>query len=227
MPGNFHFFTQQILDDEAGFDAHETKHAILSLRYKKGDQISFTNGLGFLYRGEIRAIEKDNFRVSILEQQEQPRESELTMICGMIKSGDRMEWLVEKCTEFGVKAVFFVKCANSERGTVNTEKLKKTAIAALKQSHGVWLPEIAEISWANVLKQDGNKFIAAISGGKSLQGAWTGKDVFLVGPEGDFNQSEMEEAVKAGYQKISLGERILRTETAVLAIAANFAVRIL
>jgi len=147
------------------------------------------------------------------------------MVCGIIKSGDRLEWMVEKCTELGVSGIYLVPTTNSERVKINLDRMQRTAIAALKQSHGAWLPEIRQISWKEVLDLKGEKWIAAIAENAQPISNLTAPEVCLIGPEGDFTQTEIQEAIHAGYKPVTLGKTVLRTETAVIALAASIQLR--
>lgn len=224
MPGHFTFFTEQIEDGIAYFAESEYRHAIVSLRYQLHDKIQFSDGKGRHYFGEITALNKNTFSAKIEHANAVERTSNYSLAVGIMKSSDRMEWMVEKCTELGAANIYFVKTTNSERSRLNTEKLKKTAIAALKQSHGSWLPLVAEVTWAQVLSnQSQGKYIAAIDAALALElknVSLKPESIFLIGPEGDFTGKELQEAIHSGYQPIGLGSHILRTETAaIIAIA--------
>ncbi|MCC7298366.1 MAG: 16S rRNA (uracil(1498)-N(3))-methyltransferase [Bacteroidia bacterium] len=227
MPGHFTFYTTNIHSDIAHFDEAEYRHAIISLRYKLGDEISFTDGNYCSYSGKIIAIDKKLFSAEILHSTKSPETAGIAIICGIIKSTDRMEWMVEKCTEMGVKKILFVGTNKSDRTKINKEKLIRTAIAALKQCHGNYLPQIEEIKWEVALQLKAEtKYIAAIENEHSillsqLPQPTNSDHIFLVGPEGDFSENELLDAKQNGFVPLNLGKRILRTETAVIAIAAN------
>ncbi len=131
-----------------------------------------------------------------------------------------MEWLVEKATEIGINEISFMVCANSERKHINLERLQKKAISALKQSRQAWLPKLNEIQrFSEVIHFDGHKYIAHLSD-SSIPFP---KDIplnvsyqVMIGPEGDFTKSEIDTAMSNGYQMVTLGNTILRTETAAL-----------
>lgn len=227
MPGHFTFFTQQIAEGIARFDESEYRHAIVSLRYQLGDAMQFTDGKGNQYAGTISQIDKKgNFTCSIDNCVFVPQKMGISVAVGIIKSTDRMEWMVEKCTELGVGQMLLVKTATSERSKLNLEKLRKTAIAALKQSHNCWLPNIVEATWQELMQlKSAPKFIAAIGDYPtakleelSLQNAPDA--LFLVGPEGDFTAKEVTEAMEAGFKPLDMGKSILRTETAAITLAA-------
>lgn len=227
MPGHFTFFTEHIEADRAVFDASEHRHAIIALRYKVGDAIDFTNGKGLVCKGFIDEVRKDSFSATVASQHQVEQKPGLRIACGIIKSSDRMEWMVEKCTECGVKTIYFVATQASERTRLNLDRLKKTGIAALKQSHGAWLPQLEEISWKSLLSmQTPEKYIAALGETPgihlhNLKPISTTDRMVLIGPEGDFTAEEVQQAQAAGYSLLSLGALVLRTETAAMVIAAQ------
>lgn len=222
MPGHFCFYTENISDTVAWFNEQETKHAIQVLRFNLGDSIEFTDGNGFLYTGKILSIEKNRFSAEIT-QKNQRSPLEITICVGKLKSSDRMEWLVEKCTEIGIQKLAILQTKNVERSFINIEKLKKTAIAALKQSHGSNLPDIVELNFSESLLLPGEKYIAACKDSESqiIPEKFKRNSVIYIGPEGDFTEQEIEMAISQGAQLISLGKTVLRTETAALVCAAK------
>jgi 16S rRNA (uracil1498-N3)-methyltransferase len=223
MPGHFTFYTTEISNGIARFDEGETGHAIRSLRYKEGDEICFTDGRGKQYQGNITQIGKKDFHVKVISISDGEPFPKLTIYCGILKSTDRMEWMVEKCTELGISALYFLKTQNSERPVIKTEKLLKTAVAALKQSHRSWLPKIGLCNWDELISsRHESKFIAMIpENGKKNEQTVSESDVaVLIGPEGDFTEAEVSTALSAGFKPLALGSGILRTETAAVTAAA-------
>lgn len=225
MPGKFTFYCAEVENNLARFDENEAGHAIRSLRYKQGDQIEFTDGKGHLYLGNIAGVEKKGFTAEITWQSDLQASPGIHVYVGMLKSGDRMEWIVEKCTELGVAGIWFTKTANSERSHVNAARLSKTALAAMKQSHRAWLPATGFIAWPDILKNaPGNRFVAHISG-KSFSMIQPKMPVsLLIGPEGDFTETEIRDALTAGFNPFQLGSAVLRAETATIAAVSCFSV---
>ena len=145
---------------------------------------------------------------------------------------DRMEWLVEKCVEMGVDRIIPLRCHNSERTVLKTERLRKIMVSAMKQSLKATLPRLDELTPVEqVLAEpfDGLRCIAycdeqlPCEERKTLVGSYEpGKDVMvLIGPEGDFSPEEVVAAREAGFVPVTLGESRLRTETAgMMAVAA-------
>lgn len=224
MPGHFTFFTQHIEGDIAFFDESETRHMVQVLRYNEGDTIVFTDGLGTEYKGIIDRISKKTVSVNI-NQREFKVAPGFVLLIGILKSTDRMEWLIEKCVEIGLKKLVLLLCHHSERSKVSLEKFMKTALAALKQSHGVWLPEMEIMTFEDaVLKYGEGSFIAHCGKGEKVSVLTLPNNAAVyIGPEGDFSTIEMNLAMSKGLINLDLGERVLRAETAAIAacVAAN------
>lgn len=130
-----------------------------------------------------------------------------------------MEWFVEKVTEIGIEEISFIQCENSERMVINMERITKKAISAVKQAGQVRLPTIHPISnIETIIAQPADqKFIAHVdqNNPKHLkEAALQSNYLVLIGPEGDFTQQEIDKATEKGFEKVSLGPSILRTETA-------------
>ena len=222
MPGHFTFYSDKIENNFAYFSEQETKHAILVLRFQLGDSIEFTTGNGIYYKGKIVEIQKKSFIAEVDSFKEIPQKN-FVLAVGILKSSDRMEWLVEKCGELGVKQLIFLKSQNGERSKINLEKLKKTAVAAMKQSHSAWLMDIQEMNFENAIKTNlENKYIAYCNSDiiQSLPLKFGVNSIVFIGPEGDFTLGEIDFAKSQGFQVIGLGSQILRTETAAIVCAS-------
>ncbi|OEK04448.1 16S rRNA (uracil(1498)-N(3))-methyltransferase [Roseivirga misakiensis] len=219
------FFQPDITQGVNQLDTEESRHAIKVLRLKIGDQINIIDGKGTFYKA---VISNDNFRkceFKITSQEQTPPTNGYKHIAiAPTKNIDRTEWFVEKAVEIGIDRISFVLCKNSERKVLKTDRLMKKAISAMKQSIKATLPVIDEIEPFQkfVTKpHDGAKFIAFVDfeNPTALKDLVTGTDLVLVGPEGDFNSEEVDFALKNGFQKVSLGQSRLRTETAGIATA--------
>lgn len=139
-----------------------------------------------------------------------------------------MEWMVEKCTEMGIDAIIPLRCRYSERKELKTERLNKILVSAMKQSLKCTLPSLSEMTpIAEVIAMpfEGKKYIAYCD--PSIPRRLFAKEyvasepaLIMIGPEGDFSQDEIEAALKAGFEPISLGDSRLRTETAAVMACA-------
>lgn len=200
----------------------ESRHAVKVLRLVKGDKIELTDGKGNLYTARLSKPDPKGCEFQITSTIPIPRRSfSIHLAIAPTKNSDRMEWMVEKCVEIGVEKISFVLCKTSERKFLNLERVEKIAVNALKQSHQAWLPMIAQMVPLEkvIAKQtEKQKFIACVDekNPTHLTQLVTPKSdyVVLIGPEGDFAKEELDMALSAGFQKISLGPTRLRTETA-------------
>jgi 16S rRNA (uracil1498-N3)-methyltransferase len=128
---------------------------------------------------------------------------------------------VEKATEFGIDSITPIDCRHTERTFLKKERLVKVAISAMKQSLRATLPFIADLTPFNNIVSDNKsdeRFIAFVeqSNPNHLKDLATPNKnyIVLIGPEGDFSGEELKFAFDYGFQKISLGQSRLRTETA-------------
>ena len=128
-------------------DADESRHAVKSLRLKKGDVLDITDGEGFFYKAQITRAETTACQFEILSKEETPKKNHFIHIAiAPIKNADRIEWLAEKSVELGIQKLSFIACKNSERRNINVERIEKIMINALKQSGQSWLPMLQAIT---------------------------------------------------------------------------------
>lgn len=224
------FFTPDIDPSLKNFvlSEEESKHAIRVLRMNSGDRLHLIDGRGGLYEAEVIDPHPKRTVLSILKVEEdfqQPR-YHLHLAVGPTKNIDRIEWFLEKATEVGIQEITPIICEHSERKEVKLDRLNKVIVAAMKQSLKAYLPKLnPAISFRQFLSrlpvEDVQKAIAHCveSDKKYLDQIFQPRQhyIVLIGPEGDFSVEEIELALQAGFQPISLGEARLRTETAALA----------
>ncbi|MDR0540739.1 MAG: 16S rRNA (uracil(1498)-N(3))-methyltransferase [Dysgonamonadaceae bacterium] len=205
----------------------ESQHCVKVLRKQAGDEIDVTDGKGYFYKALIIDANPKRCQLRIEEAvaagSSQPVRIEIAV--APTKNADRMEWLAEKATETGIDALAFLKTRYSERKELNTDRIRKILIAAMKQSEKAILPELREmIPFEQYLKQpfDGQKFIPHCRPGEKpffSRSCRKGENArILIGPEGDFSEEEVALALSQGYQPVSLGDTRLRTETAALIV---------
>lgn len=220
------FFLPDLSADLVTLDEDESKHAIRVLRLQQSDEVILIDGKGTRANA---VVESDHAKRCVLRIVNRKTEStgrnfKLHIAVAPTKSADRIEWFLEKAVEIGIDKISLIECEHSERSNCKIERLEKIAIAAMKQSQQSWLPQIEGVfSFGKFLQSlSGNeqKFIAHLEEGerKSLKSEIkTGSDLLiLIGPEGDFSQSEIDAALANGFTPVSLGETRLRTETAAL-----------
>jgi 16S rRNA (uracil1498-N3)-methyltransferase len=203
----------------------ESGHVVRVLRHTVGDEIDVVDGNGMWYHCRIASAHPKHCSVEILSSHSDshwPYRVELAI--GPTKNLDRMEWWLEKSVEIGLDRFVPLRCRFSERKELKTERLRKIAIAAMKQSLKATLPQIDEMTdFKRFIEEpfDGQKFIAHCMDNQPRHLlshlVQKGRDVrILIGPEGDFSQDEVSFALQNGYLPISLGDQRLRTETAAL-----------
>jgi len=225
-----HFFCENISDDIGYLNEQDSHHAVRVLRLKEQSEISVSANDGKVFIAKILNGTKNElrFRCSYLFREE--KHPVLNIAIAPTKSNDRFEWFLEKATELGVANIYPILSANSERKVYKIERGEKVIMAAAKQSKKGFLPNLHELQkFTSFLKDDSfsEKYIAHLAEGPRLTlNALNFKEesLFLIGPEGDFNKNELELALKASFKPISLGEEVLRTETAGLKIAAAAAI---
>jgi len=229
-----HRFYCPDIADTLTLGEEDSKHCVKVLRMGEGDTIEVVDGNGTLYTCRITMAHPKRCAVEVTERMQQPPHWEHRIVLGVAptKNLDRIEWLVEKCVEMGVDRIIPLRCHNSERTVLKTERLKKIMVSAMKQSLKATLPLLDEMTpVAQVLAEpfEGTRCIAycdeQLPRGQrlTLTGVYRpGQDVMvLIGPEGDFSPEEVQAARDAGFMPVTLGESRLRTETAgMMAVAA-------
>ena len=210
-------------------DKEEFYHCIKVLRNKKNKKINLTDGKGNLYESKILNISKQKCEIELPKKIKSEKQKIIShIVIAPTKSFSRIEWAVEKLTEIGINKISFIYTNNSERRELKVERLQKKSISAMKQSKSVFKPVIENIISLNNLLEKyekyENKFVADIKSKKTLNKIKTeGNSIFLIGPEGDFTTKEMKKISINGFTKITLGNKVLRTETA--AIMAGYLIK--
>jgi 16S rRNA (uracil1498-N3)-methyltransferase len=219
-----------------GLSEEESFHASRVLRLKTGDPIYILDGKGAKYAAVLDKVDSKNTtfsQLSLVEKQDKIP-YQIHIYVAPTKQMERMEWMVEKCCEFGIHGIHFFTSRNSERKEIKLNRLEKIAISALKQSKNLFLPEITAIvplkSYIGSLKETPatQRLFAHISDPpvKILAKQLIPNQSYhiLIGPEGDFSLEETKELLDTNWTPFSLGKSILRTETA--CIAATIGVHI-
>ncbi|MBK8700012.1 MAG: 16S rRNA (uracil(1498)-N(3))-methyltransferase [Saprospiraceae bacterium] len=220
----FVFYSGEITETQGWLTDEEHHHCTHVLRFKTGDDIFVTNGMGKLCHCTIINVEKSRLKFEVREIEQVPQPGIGNGIAmALTKSMDRMELFVEKAVEIGILWILLFETRRTERSALNLNRLQKTAISAMKQAKHCHLPTIQyEKSYQEALRIAGNfeqKFIASCTVRDMHLINRMEKDlkkVILIGPEGDFTEDEVSAALSLGYQAVSLGQTILRTETAAI-----------
>ncbi|MDR0713301.1 MAG: 16S rRNA (uracil(1498)-N(3))-methyltransferase [Bacteroidales bacterium] len=217
------FYAPDISENRYTLDKDESAHAVKALRLKTGDSITLTDGKGGWYSAVITHPHPERCEVEVTGKRRESEKRPYHLHIGMAptKNIDRFEWFVEKSSEIGIDEITPLLCEHSERKNIPAERMKRIAIAAMKQSGKACLPKINPVipiaEWLNACRS-GQKLIAYCgeTEKKSIRTVCLpGKSVAVaIGPEGDFSCNEIRQALSAGFQCVTLGKSRLRTETA-------------
>lgn len=217
-------------------DSSESHHIIHVKRLKIGDNIIVFNGMGDEFEAKIEDIEDNRVKVNISQQKTISKENIVGIdIAFAIPKGKRSHLLIQKCTELGVRRLIPINYARSvvklkDDCSAKIEKWQKIAIEASKQCGRNTITEIGEVvNFDNLLKTvdsyDLPLFACSQSDANNLKNTLQehpkpNNIISFIGPEGGFTTNEIEMAIKVGCKFVSLGSRILRVETAAIAVSA-------
>ena len=214
-------FFSEITDNRINFSLDEKKHLTKVLRKKVGNELSVIDGKGYLYIVRITSLEKNSFQIKIIrkEKKEKTHNYYLHIAIAPTKNISRFEWFLEKATEIGIDEITPIICHRSERKKINIDRCKRILISSIKQSIKYHLPKLnAPIGFNNFIKQklEGDKLIAHClkTEKNKINKSNQKKYIILIGPEGDFTENEITNALKNGFKATTLGNSRLRTETA-------------
>lgn len=239
-PGQVHEEYVEIL----GGDVNHMKNV---LRMKPGEEITVSDGFGHEYGCRVAELTEDYVRAEILERREVSVELPSRLVLFQcLPKGDKMELIVQKAVELGVSAVVPVasrRCVvklDAKKADNKVKRWQAIAESAAKQSGRALIPAVEPVTdFASALKQmqqldvglipyecadeileDGQTRVSAMDQTRALLSEIKrGQSVgILIGPEGGLEKSEVASAMEAGIRPVTLGKRILRTETAGLCI---------
>jgi 16S rRNA (uracil1498-N3)-methyltransferase len=220
------FYSPHISGDSFTLDEAESKHAVRVLRLRTGDTLYLVDGRGGWFEAAIQEDHPKACRLTILSHipDYKPLPYHLHLAVSPTKNMDRFEWFLEKATEIGISEITPLRCHRTERSRINHERLERILVSAMKQSLKAYKPVLNEVTTLGTfLAKDrvGTLGIAHLdSSGNTGLTALPRNSTYtlLVGPEGDFTDEEVKEAMEAGYPSFHLGSSRLRTETAAVYI---------
>jgi 16S rRNA (uracil1498-N3)-methyltransferase len=224
----------RLRDGVARLSSDQIHHLRDVLRLRPGDQVEVFDGEGTGYLGRVEAVGSE-LVVGSLQKVEAATESPVQVVLALaLTKPDRFAWALQKTTELGVHEIVPLQARFSsvrlgeDKLHASMERWHRIVQEASKQCGRVSIPRIHQARQALDFLT-GGKFPnsatllffhekAPASWGRSFAG--TDRLVVCIGPEGGWEQAEVEAADRAGYQILSLGPRILRTETAAVAALA-------
>jgi 16S rRNA (uracil1498-N3)-methyltransferase len=220
----------------ATLDEEESRHAAQVLRLRVGDAVEVFDGEGRSAAAEIATVARNQVALRLLRESCCAATPPAITLVQAVPKGKTFEWIVEKAVELGVRQVIplvtrhTVVKYDAEDGLKKMAKWQRVALEACKQCGQDYLPRIhAPVTWTAWLEtpQQGLRIIASLAAGsQSLRSLLEAQGKFhhatlLIGPEGDFSAPETAQALTAGFHPVSLGQIILRAETAaILALSA-------
>lgn len=231
----FFIKNEQVSKDILYIEGEDVKHIRDVLRLRTGDKIEAVCE-GFIYIGKILRIEKNLVTVKIAEIFKGNGEPSFNIILYQgIPKGEKMDFIIQKCTELGVKEFFplltertvvKVKDKNKEKSKIT--RWTRIAKEAAQQSKRDLFPKINDIiSFAGMIELiKGENIIVPYEEEKNnrirdaIKSIKNGRVNLIIGPEGGFAQKEIETLRGIGANTVTLGPRILRTETAGIVAAS-------
>ncbi|MBP3337044.1 MAG: 16S rRNA (uracil(1498)-N(3))-methyltransferase [Clostridia bacterium] len=223
---------ENIKEDSAIISGQDANHIAKVLRMSVGDIFTICDGCGFDYTAEISSISGDGVGLLVSDKRRCEAENNISVtVFQCLPKGSKMELIIEKCTELG--ADFFApvaskycvaKIEDAKKEAKKTEKWQKTADEAAKQCGRGVIPKVKGVVSLKEAAKLIPQFDLCIVAYEKEEEA-TLKSVLrdnlsaekigiFIGPEGGFDESEIAILKESGAKSISLGKRILRTETA-------------
>ena len=230
-------FYGEIDQNTVTINDEEQQHITKVLRMKDGEEIFITDGNGNLASGTL-FIEGKKAGINVTEIKNNTPEftPKLHIAIAPTKNIDKIEFFVEKAVEMGISEITIIQTEKTERKNINIEKIRKQAIAASKQSLRFHFPIINDIvklqDFITTVNSE-NTFVAHCNekleridlkdietSNFQLPTSSLKNYTFLIGPEGDFSDKEINFLAEKGIKAVSLGHQRLRTETAGIFVAA-------
>jgi 16S rRNA (uracil1498-N3)-methyltransferase len=227
------FFVEQPIQARqarlVGTEAHHLAHV---MRAKPGDGVVLFDGTGAEFDGQVNYVGRSEIILDVGQRREVSRELPVLITLGVaLPKGERQRWLVEKAVELGVARFVPLLTArgNARETAASLAKLRRAVIEASKQCGRNRLMELCEPrELPAYLEQpsDGWRWLAhppADTTGDTAEqhSALPDQILLAIGPEGGFCDAEVALAIRHDWRRIGLGPRILRVETAAIALVAR------
>jgi len=219
-------------DREMVLSEGERHHLLRVLRAKSGDKVTVFDGGG--READAVLLDSSDAKLAVKSSDFHPRPSPELILFQAVPKGKRMDFVIEKSTELGVRSIVPM---STERGVVrlssgqkesHLERWKRIAVSSAKQCGTRWVPDIQQVlDFSSAMTLAGRYdllFIGSLEKGADLFARALEKSDFskaksiglIIGPEGDFTREEIRSTVSAGAVPVSFGDLVLRVETAAL-----------
>ncbi len=222
------FFVENI-SDRFAITGEEFRHAVNVLRIREGETVIICDNSGFEYLAKIVKISKKDFEVEIFDKRmaETEPKNKVVLIAGYLK-GDKTELIVQKAVELGIKEiiVFSSKFSSAYMNDNKLERLNKVSVEAAKQCGRAFAPSVIYCDTFDKALIYGKKckyklFACEFADCNQADiSKLNGDCAIVVGSEGGFSKDEAKTATDNGYEIVYLGKRILRAETACIALSS-------
>ncbi len=221
------FFAEHI-SDEMTLSEEESRHARNVLRLAEGDEVTLFDGSGKEYSAIVTAVAKGGISVHVVRESASGREPKtwVFLLVGALK-GDKTELVVQKATELGVSriGVFSSRYCSAYMNENKLERLNRVAREAAKQCLRASVPRVEYYETLEEALRAGAECVTRLFAcefiSETEKAIDTGATVCaVVGSEGGFAEEEYALAQRLGYCGVSLGKRILRAETAAIALVS-------
>jgi 16S rRNA (uracil1498-N3)-methyltransferase len=229
------YFPDRIPDHgRCALPAAKAHHVTHVLRLAAGDAVVLFDGAGHAWDAVIATCSRGEVTVQVGGQRAEDRESPLqVMLAQAVSSGERMDYTIQKAVELGVSAIqplMAERCVvrlSGERALKRVAHWQSVVIAACEQCGRNRVPEVRPLlslrEWLDATSADATiRLLLAPEGAVALRELPhpTAAVTVLAGPEGGFTATEVADALRSGYRPLRLGPRVLRTETAAVALLA-------
>jgi 16S rRNA (uracil1498-N3)-methyltransferase len=217
--------------EEIELEPGPSRHIGSALRLQVGADITLFNGRGGEFQATIAVGDRKRVRVLVNKHRNIEREAPLGVHLGIaVSRGDRMDWMVQKATELGVAEISPLLSERTEvklsgdRADKKIHHWQQIAISACEQCGRNTVPLIHPLArladWSQRVEAH-RKLVMHHRGARSLSSLRRPDSLaLLIGPEGGLSRPEIDSALQAGFTALSMGPRVLRTETAPLAALA-------
>jgi 16S rRNA (uracil1498-N3)-methyltransferase len=221
------FFDGPLGPGDVTLEGPEAHHLSAVRRFAAGEAVTLFNGEGHEYPATIVDAGKKRVALHVTGVRSPVRELGYPLhVAAALPKGDRGDFLIEKLTELGTTDFTPIATERSvvKAGDAKVDKLRRAVIEASKQcGRNVLMRVHPPARWAEwCVRQTGRRFFGHPGPSGSSPAPLPGVVTVAIGPEGGFTEAEAELAVSAGWERLSLGPRILRVETAALAAAVLF-----
>jgi 16S rRNA (uracil1498-N3)-methyltransferase len=223
------WIADEVLGNRAALTGDHARHLAQVLRAQVGQEFDISSGVE-VRRGKVLSVHPDRVELELGEVIAQPGQAQITVAISIFKF-DRMEWAIEKCSELGVVRIIPVIAGRTEKhlaaaATKRVDRWRRLVHQAAEQSRRSSSPEIAQpIKFSELLAMtDETKILLSEVEQevtlKVVLHAEAERVLLAFGPEGGWTEQELQAFRESGWKSASLGNTILRAETAIIAAVA-------